>query len=67
MTKRSPRWQERDQKRDRAALLLWEDRLTDEAIARSLGICRRTLAYWKRHPDVVARIAALGEAYRTRL
>jgi len=66
VTKRSPRRQERDHKRDRAALLLWEDRQTDEAIARSLGICRRTLAYWKRRPEVIALIVALGEAYRTR-
>lgn len=66
MTKRSPRQQERDHKRDRAALLLWEDRLTDAAIARSLGICRRTLAYWKRCPEVIALIAALGEASRMR-
>ncbi len=33
-----------------AVALLAEDRQTDEAIARALGIARRTLARWKRHP-----------------
>lgn len=65
-TQRARRDAARREQRDRAALLLWEDRLTDAAIARSLGICRRTLAYWKRRPEVIARIVALGEAYRAR-
>ncbi len=35
-----------------AAALLIEDTHTDEEIARALGVTRRTLARWKRRPDV---------------
>ena len=35
----------------RAAVLCYFDELTDEQIARELGICRRTLARWKLRPE----------------
>jgi hypothetical protein len=40
--------------REAALALAIEDRLTDEAIARKVGVCRRTLGYWKAHPDFIA-------------
>lgn len=42
--------------RDRAARLLSEDRLSDEAIATELNIGPRTLYHWKRNPDFQAWI-----------
>lgn len=42
--------------RNRAALLLAEDELTDIAIAEKVGIGRTTLFYWKQHPDFQARL-----------
>jgi Helix-turn-helix of insertion element transposase len=50
--------------KERAALLLSEDRLTDEEIAADLGIRRRTLAYWKDDPEFAARVAEHVEAFR---
>ncbi len=43
----------------RAAALCFEDTLTDEQIARQLGIVRRTLARWKQRAEFAAAIAAL--------
>ena len=43
----------------RAAALCFQDTLTDEQIARQLGIVRRTLARWKRRTDFAAAMAAL--------
>src|SRR5215207_10583327 len=43
----------------RAAALCFQDTLSDEQIARELGIVRRTLARWKQRPDFAAAIAAL--------
>ncbi len=48
----------------RAAALLYQDELTDEEIARRLGVARRTLARWKRHPlypPAAAGAAAYGQ------
>ena len=39
-----PKW---DPKRIHAAKLVAEDVLTDDAIAKEVGVCRRTLANWK--------------------
>ena len=43
----------------RAAALCFQDTLTDEQIARQLGIVRRTLARWKQRADFAAAFAAL--------
>jgi hypothetical protein len=43
----------------RAAAWCAQDRLTDVAIARRLGIGRRTLARWKHRPEFRAALAAL--------
>ena len=42
-----------------AAALCYRDAEPDEAIARRLGVARRTLARWKRRPDFAAATAAL--------
>lgn len=36
---------------ERAARLLWADELTDEEVARQLGISRKTLWRWKQRRD----------------
>ena len=43
----------------RAAALCFQDSLTDEQIARQVGIVRRTLARWKKRSDFAAALAAL--------
>ena len=43
----------------RAAALCFQDSLTDEQIARQVGIVRRTLARWKQRSEFAAAIAAL--------
>ena len=43
----------------RAAALCFHDTVSDEQIARQLGIVRRTLARWKKRPDFAAALAAL--------
>ena len=50
-----------------AAAMLWEDRLTDEEIAQSLGVSRRTLARWKLRPDLEAMVAVHRERWRASL
>jgi hypothetical protein len=42
-----------------AAALCFHDTVSDEQIARQLGIVRRTLARWKKRPDFAAAMAAL--------
>jgi hypothetical protein len=49
--------------RTTALRLLVEDRLTDEAIAREVGGCRRTLGNWKVHPDFVAAAQRIVTEY----
>ena len=41
-------------KKERAAVLIAEDDLTDEAIADAVGVTRRTLGNWKNDPDFMA-------------
>jgi hypothetical protein len=43
--------------RERAALLLAEDELSDEKIAEACGVKRVTLHRWKQHPEFAERIA----------
>jgi hypothetical protein len=50
-----------------AAALLYRDAETDEAIARRLGIARRTLARWKGRPDFAAAWVALRAYHRAEL
>ena len=50
-----------------AAALLYRDAETDEAIARRLGIARRTLARWKGRPEFAAAWAALRAYHRAEL
>lgn len=45
--------------RRQAAVLVAEDRLTDEKIAATLGIGRTTLHTWRQHPEFAARVAEL--------
>lgn len=49
------RW---NSKRDRAALLLAEDDLSDAEIAEQIGVGRSTLSGWKQHPEFEQRVAA---------
>ena len=53
--------------RKTALELLVEDRLTDAAIARQVGVCRRTLGYWKAHPDFIAAAERMVAAYAAQL
>lgn len=43
-------------RKDKAAILLAEDELTDEAIASEVGVTRRTLANWKQDPEFAALV-----------
>ena len=54
-------------KRERAALLVAQDELSDQAIADSLGIAEVTLERWKRAPEFRARAAEHVEAWRQAL
>ena len=42
----------------RAAALVWDDRLTDRAIAEECGMSRRTLSYWREQPGFQALVEA---------
>ena len=44
--------------RERAAFLTAEDALTDEQIAREVGISRSLLFKWRRRPEFAARVSA---------
>ena len=54
-------WSER---RERAALLLAEDELSDEVIAAQCGVSRSALKKWKQHAEFAARVAGHVEAIR---
>ena len=43
--------------RERAALLLARDEKTDEEIGKTVGVCRRTIANWKKEQDFAVRVA----------
>jgi hypothetical protein len=53
-------------KRETAAQLVAEDRLTDEKIAESLGVSRKTLHVWKQHPAFSARVTELESIWTNR-
>jgi len=42
--------------KQRAAVLVAADELSDEQIAAAVGITRRTLTAWKRRPDFAALV-----------
>lgn len=50
-----------------AARLCYQDDQNDAEIAAQLGVCRRTLARWKRRGDFRAAWEALATAHRRRL
>jgi len=50
--------------RTRAAELVADGDLADEAIATALGCARSTLAVWRTHPEFVERVAESVAAYR---
>lgn len=50
--------------REDGARLVAEDRQTDAAIAASLGITKRQLERWKRHPDFQRRVREIVRAER---
>ena len=54
-------------RRRRALELVGNDELTDEAIARSLGICRRTLSTWKAAPPFQAELQRRCAAWEQEL
>jgi Helix-turn-helix domain len=49
---------------ERAARLCFSDICTDAQIAAELGICRRTLARWKRRREFLAFGTTLDAEYR---
>jgi len=64
---RQKRTEKRARQREEAAQHVAADYLTDARIAAQVGICRRTLGYWKCQPDFAARVNALRAAYRAQL
>ena len=50
--------------REKAAVLLAEDRLSDERIAEDCGVSRVTLHFWKQREEFTNRIAEHVEAFR---
>jgi hypothetical protein len=52
---------------ERAALLVAEDKLTDDQIAAEVGIARRNLTRWKTKPAFAARVNELRAAMRKRI
>jgi hypothetical protein len=49
------------EQKEQAALLVAQDMLSDELIAKDVDVCRRTLATWKTEPEFKARVAAILE------
>lgn len=54
-------------KREEAALLVAEDRLTDDEIAKQAGVSRQALDGWKKRPEFAARVEEHLEAFRARV
>jgi len=59
--------EKRARRREAAAQHVAGDYLTDARIAAEVGICRRTLGYWKRQPDFAARVDAVRGAYHAQI
>jgi DNA-binding XRE family transcriptional regulator len=54
-------------KHETAAQMIAEDRQTDQQIASSVGVSRRTIAYWKLRPEIKARISEICEVAAARM
>ena len=52
------------QKAEKAALLVFQDDLLDEDIAKECGVVRSTLSKWKALPEFQARVEEIAEAAR---
>lgn len=48
-------------KRERAAILLAEDQLSDQQIANSIGVSRQSIVRWKKNKRFAERVAELNE------
>lgn len=47
--------------------MIAEDREPDDRIAAIVGVSRRTIAYWKKRPDVKARIQKIADEASARM
>jgi len=65
-TKPPATWEWTEQ-RERAALLLALDELTEVQIANDIGCSRDTIWWWKQHPVFVSRIQETAESIRSRI
>jgi hypothetical protein len=54
-------------KRETAARMIAEDREPDYLIAAAVGVSLRTIQYWKKRPDVKARIQEIANQTAIRL
>ena len=54
-------------KRERAARMIAEDLETDHRIATAVKVSRRTIQYWKKRPDVMARVQEIADRAAKRL
>jgi len=54
------RW---DSRRDRAAVLVADDTLSEEKIAAELGMTRRHLYRWRHHPVFIERVTQIAQGY----
>lgn len=54
-------------KRETAARMIAEDREPDYRIAAAVGVSRRTIEYWKKRPDVKARIQEIADEVSARI
>lgn len=53
-----------DKRRDRCAVLVAEDKLTNEEIAAAIGVARQTVDYWKTRQEFKERVQSHIEAFR---
>jgi predicted DNA-binding protein YlxM (UPF0122 family) len=53
-------------KMEKAARLVFEDRLTDQEIAAECGVTRQAIYKWKKRADFIARVSAISQAYAAR-
>lgn len=53
--------------REKAALLVYADDLTDDQISEAVGIARSTLWIWRKQPEFIARIEELSADFRARI
>ena len=54
-------------KRETAARMIAEDREPDHRIAATVGVSLRTIQYWKKRPDVRARIQRIANEAAARM